>query len=97
VIFRIVVSSFSDFIAFLAARNRLTSAWQRSKAVRASASSAGSAFAFLNLAIAVLDRVNSCPGVSMILQPQSTKPGKLRVYPDRQTGAIHPIASRDGL
>jgi hypothetical protein len=52
VILRIVVSSFSDFIAFLAATNRLTSTWQISKALRASASSAGlpPAFAFLNLA-----------------------------------------------
>ena len=92
VILRIVVSSFSDFIAFLAATNRLTSTWQISKALRASASSAGlpPTFAFLNLAIAAFERVKSCPDVSMFFQPpQSTEPGNRRVYPDCQTGAIH--------
>ena len=92
VILRIVVSSFSDFIAFLAATNRLTSTWQISKALRASASSAGlpPTFAFLNLAIAALERVKSCPDVSMFFQPpQSTEPGNRPVYPGCQTGAIH--------
>lgn len=66
-----VAASFSDFIAFLAPTNCLTSAWQRSRAVRASASSAGlpSAFAFSNRSIAALERVKSCPAVSTFFQP----------------------------
>ena len=89
-IFRIVASSFSDFIAFLAATNRLTSAWQRSKAVRASASSAGlpSAFAFSNLAIAALERVKSCPAVSMFSQPPRVDPVAY-ILPGLPTGAMH--------
>jgi hypothetical protein len=62
VILPMVAASFSDFIAFFAAKKRLTSAWQRAKAVRAAVSSAGfpSAFALSNRSIAALEQFKSC-------------------------------------